>query len=159
MSVQPSTPSAPVANMRWLMHFVWQKRYAAFGALISGFIGGITQALQPYIAGSIVDSFGAVVNGSTNADAASGSLLSEIGLFLLVAAVTVVAFFGQRYFSGVVSYGATYNIRRLLFDNLLTLEQAFYHHNTTGDLLSRMHLDIDAIWRMLTMTFVRGGSA
>ena len=145
--------------MRWLMQFVWRERRAAFAALISGFIGGAAQALQPYLAGTIVDTFGAVAAGGANAEAARSSLPGEIALFLLIAAVVVIAFFGQRYYSGVVSYGVTYSIRRLLFDNLLTLEQAFFQRNATGDLLSRMHLDIDAIWRMLTMTFVRGGSA
>jgi len=141
------------------MHFVWQQRRAAFAALFSGFIGGAAQALQPYLAGTIVDAFGAIAGGGANAETAANNLPSELGIFLVVAAVTVVAFLGQRYYSGVVSYGVTYRIRQLLFDNLLTLEQAFYQRNATGDLLSRMHLDIDAIWRMLTMTFVRGGSA
>ncbi len=147
----PNLNTAALTPLGWLLHFLRRHRRAVLGALICGFIGGAGQAITPYLAGTIVDQVGA------GADA--GLILGEIGLVLLVGAIIVVAFYGQRYYSGVIAYTITYDMRRALFENLLTLEQSFFQRFSTGDLLSRMQNDIDVVWRMLALTFMRGGSA
>jgi ATP-binding cassette subfamily B protein len=59
----------------------------------------------------------------------------------------------------MVAYAVTFDIRKTLFENLLTRENDFYQHYATGDLISRMRGDLDVIWRLLALTFTRVGSA
>lgn len=142
---------APEANMRWLWHYVMLHRSAAFGALISGVVGGITAALEPYLIGVIIDH----VRQGVSFEQMKSDIVALIGF----AIVTVVAFLGQRTFSGQLAYAVNFDIRRVLFDNLLTLDQGFYQRFATGDLISRMYSDVNMIWRLLALLFNRVGSA
>ena len=149
----PTSPllQAQEANLRWLLTYVVRHRYAALTALSFGAVGGFTLALEPFLIGDIVDHLNEGLNFQR--------VLSDIFRLLLLTAITVVAFFGQRYFSGVVGYAVTYDIRKAFFHNLLTLDQHFYDRYSTGDLISRMHSDQTMIWRLLALTFSSFGSA
>ncbi|MBN8593695.1 MAG: ABC transporter ATP-binding protein [Anaerolineae bacterium] len=141
----------PVADMRWLQGYVLRYRWAALWALLCGAIGGLAAAIEPYLVALIVDRLeqGVVLEDLVN-----------YGILMIGAAiVAVIAFFGQRYYSGQVAYFASYDIRRDLFENLLLLDQAFFRANPTGDLISRMYIDLDMIWRLLTIGFTRFSSA
>lgn len=150
-ATNPKSVPVPQADMHWLWGFVQNHRGAAIASILSGVVGGITGAGAPYLIGIIIDR---VREGISR-----GQLLTDVGILIFIGAISVVAFFGQRYFSGTVAYAATYDIQIKLFDNLLTLEQDFYHRYPTGDLISRMHSDITTIWRLLALTFTRGGLA
>jgi ATP-binding cassette subfamily B protein len=147
----PGDGALPVADMRWLWGYVWRYRRAAAGALICGAVGGLAAAAEPYLVALIIDRLRA------------GVVLEDLigyGLALIGAAiVTVIAFFGQRYYSGQVAYFVNYDVRRDLFENLLRLDQAFFRRNPTGDLISRMYTDLDMIWRLLAIGFTRFSSA
>jgi ATP-binding cassette subfamily B protein len=137
--------------MGWLRGYVLRYRRAAVGALLCGAVGGLAAAAEPYLVALIVDRLG---QGVVLADLA-GYGLAMIG----AAVVAVIAFFGQRYYSGKVAYFVNYDIRHDLFENLLLLDQAFFRRNPTGDLISRMYTDLDMIWRLLTIGFTRFSSA
>lgn len=141
----------PQANMRWLLGFILRHKWAAIGALVAGGIGGVTSAIEPYLVGRIID-------GISN-----HMSLDNLGQYALLlmgfSVITVIAFLGQRVWSGTVAYNVNYDIRQTLFDNLLTLEQRFYQTYPTGDLISRMYSDLDMIWRLLIIGFTRFGSA
>jgi ATP-binding cassette subfamily B protein len=137
--------------MRWLLRYIGVHRWAATASVLAGALGGVTTAIEPYLIGNIIDSIRASVALSQLAEYA----FALIGLSV----VTVLAFFGQRYYSGQVAYFVNFDIRRDLFDNLLRLDQSFYHHYPTGDLISRMYSDLDTIWRLLIIFFTRFGSA
>ncbi len=139
------------ADMRWLGSFILRHRGAAVGAVISGVFGGVTAALEPYIVGTIVDH----VQRGVNLD----QIVRDIVLLIVMGGATVIAFFGQRYFSGIIAYSVVFDIRRELFDHLLTFENAFFQRYPTGDLLSRMNADLDMVWRLLAIGFNRFGSA
>jgi ATP-binding cassette subfamily B protein len=153
----PSTPAPdiaaplPKADLRWLLRFINRHRFAAIATLASGAIGGMTTAATPFLIGVIVDH----VSANIDLNQILGDVLMLVGLAIL----TVIAFFGQRYWSGVVAYNVNYDVRETLFDNLLTLEQRFFQSYATGDLISRMNTDIQAIWRLMMLGFSRGGSA
>ncbi len=137
--------------MRWLWRYVKLHRIAAAAAVLSGLVGGATAMASPFLVGVIIDH---VNDGFTPQE-----MLQNIALLLGLAAVSVTAYFGQRIFSGEVAYAVHYDIRRDLYDNLLTLEQGFYQHYATGDLISRMYTDLDSIWRLVLLGFNVGGSA
>ncbi|MCC7207188.1 MAG: ABC transporter ATP-binding protein, partial [Anaerolineae bacterium] len=144
-------PDAPRADLRWLGTFVGRHRGAAIGAVISGMVGGIATGTQPFLIGRIIDD----VSDGITVEALLMYALLVIGLTLVI----IVAFFGQRTFSGYVAYSVNFDIRRKLFDNLLTFDQRFFQRYPTGDLISRMHSDVEMIWRLLALGFNRIGSA
>lgn len=139
------------ANLAWLGSFVAHYRGAAFGAVIFGMIGGATAALEPYFIGITIDHIGE--------GAAMSVIVQNIAMLLGLAIVTVVAFYLQRYYSGIVAYAVHYDVRKTVFDNLVTLDNGFYRQYPTGDLISRMFSDLNAVWRLLALSFMRFGSA
>jgi ATP-binding cassette, subfamily B, multidrug efflux pump len=152
LSERDATPH-PISKppLAWLRGIAWRYRRAAFAALAFGTVGGITSSLQPYLVGMAIDAI-----GHQATQEALGNILL---VFTAITMITVAVFYGQRYFSGVIANSVRYEVRRQIFDNLLTLEQRFYQQHATGDLISRMHSDTDAIWRFFAMTFTRFGSA
>lgn len=151
MSLNSSSNRAPAADMAWLGRYVGQHRQAAWLALICGAIGGATAALEPYLIGLVIDSLSQGVQ--------LDEIVRDIAILIGLSLITVVAFWGQRRFSGDVAYGVNYDVRRDLYNNLLTLEQGFFQSYAVGDLISRMYSDIDAIWRLLALGLNRFGSA
>ena len=137
--------------MRWLGRYIARHRKAAIGSIVSGIVGGASAAAEPFLVGVIID--------HVEQGAPPEVLLQDVGLIIVFAIITVAAFFGQRTYSGEIAYAVNYDIRHDLFDNLLTLDQSFYQHYTTGDLISRMYTDVDMIWRLLALGFNRAGSA
>ena len=146
-----STLHQRVANMRWLLRYVVRHRFAALATLSFGAVAGLTMSLEPYLIGDIVNNL--------NEGVRFQQILNDIVRLLILTAITVITFFGQRHFSGVVGYAVTYDIRKELFHNLLTLDKRFYDQYETGDLISRMYSDQNMIWRVLGLTFSSLGSA
>jgi len=147
---EPSIPTRE-ANFRWLLSHLRPYRSAAILALVCGMIGGAATAAGPYFVGRVIDHL------------REGTTLSQIGadvlLFLGLTVLVNIAFFGQRTFSGFVAYSVDLDVRQALFGNLLRLEQGFFQRFPLGDLISRMHSDIEMIWRLNAMSLTRGGSA
>ncbi|MEM9953988.1 MAG: ABC transporter ATP-binding protein [Chloroflexota bacterium] len=140
------------ANIRWLWSFVMRHRKAAWLSILSGGLGGITMALEPYLVGMIVDNLledGVIMS----------QILQGIGLLFVLATFTVIMFFMQRHYSGQVAYSVHYDIRRTVFENMVTLDNDFYKQYATGDLISRMFTDLNWVWRLLALGFNRGGQA
>ncbi|MEP7291046.1 MAG: ABC transporter ATP-binding protein [Chloroflexota bacterium] len=142
---------AQQADMKWLWGYIDRHRFAAAASILSGFLGGLTATAEPFLIGVIIDH---VQKGVPPND-----MLGDIALLVILAVISVIAFYGQRTFSGTVAYSVSFDIRKELYDNLLTLEQGFYQRFTTGDLISRMYSDLDMIWRLLVIAFTRFGSA
>lgn len=138
--------------MRWLSRFIAQHKFAAVVALVSGAMGGVTMALEPYIVGTIVDNIlrdGVVMS----------QILQGIGILFALAIFTVTMFFLQRHYSGQVAYGVHHDVRKTVFEHMVMLDNDFYKQHTTGDLISRMFTDLNWVWRLLALGFQRGGNA
>jgi ATP-binding cassette subfamily B protein len=139
------------ANFRWFVHYLWRHRWASFLSISTGIAGGITDALQPFVIGLIVDHLSQGVSAA--------QILQDIALLIIFSVITLAAFYGQRHFSGIVAYETHYDMRRDIFENLLTLDQGFYQRYPTGDLISRLHSDLQYVWRLLAIGMNRSGSA
>jgi ATP-binding cassette, subfamily B, multidrug efflux pump len=137
--------------MRWLGRFIAARGGDALGSFLSGVVAGITSAIEPYLVGVVIDH---IQRGFD-----MGQIVRDVLMIFGFGVVTVIAFYGQRYYSGQIAYGVNFDIRRALFDNLLTLDQSFYQRYATGDLISRMYTDIEMIWRLLALGFNRFSSA
>lgn len=147
----PTEPDAPRADFRWLLSFIMQQRRFVLMALAFGAVAGITASAMPYYVGLIIDH----INGRVDLN----QIAVDGGVLIGITLVSIVMFYFQRMTSGEVAYNVNREVRRVLFDNLLTLDQKFYQHYPTGDLISRLHSDTEMIWRLLAITFTRLGSA
>lgn len=147
----PQAGPAPVADMRWLWSFIRRRRFHVFMAILSGAVGGLTLALEPYLIGIIVDHVQQGIDLS--------QILLDIGLLVGLAIISVISFYGQRHYSGEIAYGVHYDIRREVFNHMVTLDQGFYQRYPTGDLISRMFSDLNWVWRLLALGTNRFGSA
>jgi ATP-binding cassette, subfamily B, bacterial MsbA len=67
-----------------------------------------------------------------------------------VAMVKGLAYFGQFYLTNRVSQGLIADLRRKLFDHLVTLSPAFYAKRHSGDLLSRFSTDVQVVQMAIT---------
>jgi ATP-binding cassette subfamily B protein len=139
------------ADFAWLWRFIAARRKQTMGAILFGVFAGITTAAIPYLIGIVVDRI------------RHGAQPGEIGQYALalvgLTIVSIVAFYGQRMMSGFVALAVHLDVSRTLFNNLLTLDQAFFQHHATGDLISRVNSDVELIWRLLALTLTRIGSA
>jgi subfamily B ATP-binding cassette protein MsbA len=66
-------------------------------------------------------------------------------VIVLVAALKGLATYGQLYLMGMVSQGIVADLRRSLFQRLLTLSPAYFGKRSSGDLMSRMSSDVWAV--------------
>ena len=109
------------------------------GVIWSGVLAAaaiIATVAIPYISGVAVDAIH---------DHRRGRLLE---LALLIAAAGVVRLglsAGRRLVAGRVSLGVEYDLRNLLFRQLQSFELAFFDHEQTGQLMSRVTVDLQAI--------------
>jgi ATP-binding cassette subfamily B protein len=136
--------------MKWVFGYVVRHKRALYGSLLCGIFGGLMFTMEPFIIGLVVDH---VQTGQMEL------VGQDVFLLILFGVLTVIGFYGQRYFSGDLSYSVNYDIRQTLFDRLLELDQSFYNRYAAGDLISRMHSDVDIIWRLIVLTALRLSSA
>ncbi len=66
-------------------------------------------------------------------------------LIVGVAVVKGLAYFGQFYLMGMASQRIIADLRRALFEHLLSLSPAFYARRHSGDLMSRFSADVQAV--------------
>jgi subfamily B ATP-binding cassette protein MsbA len=81
-------------------------------------------------------------------------------LIISVSLVKGVAYFGQFYLMGMVSQRVVADVRRALFDRVLSLSPAFFAKRHSGDLLSRFSSDVGSIEMAATnavASYIRDG--
>jgi subfamily B ATP-binding cassette protein MsbA len=77
-------------------------------------------------------------------------LLVLPGVILLVAALKGVAYFGQAALMGGLGQRVVHDVRRSLFDHLVTLPLSFFHRAKSGDLMSRFVADAAQVEEAVT---------
>ncbi len=90
-----------------------------------------------------------------------GRILALLPVVMVaVALVKGVAQFGQSYLMGVLSQRVVADLRRSLFDHLLTLSPGYFTRRHSGDLMSRFSSDVQYVESALTnavTVYVRDG--
>ncbi|MBK8026186.1 MAG: ABC transporter ATP-binding protein [Chloroflexi bacterium] len=146
-----SAPKARIANVRWLLGYIGRHKGSAVGSIVTGIIGGIATSAEPLMIGIIVDH----LQQGLSID----QMLGDLAILVVVSLIAILAFFGMRYYSGDIAYSVNYDIRKDLYDSLLTQENAFFQRNAIGDLIARVHADTEMIFRLLAIGFNRFGGA
>ena len=129
------------------------RRYALHLVGVVGLVAvaSLLDILAPYLLGLAIDRF--IASG----DAAG---LLRISLVMFGTYVTArVAQFGQQYVMVGITQRVLRTLRGDLFDHLQTLSLSFFDQHTSGELMSRLTNDVDAIQAGLSHTITETISA
>ena len=123
------------------------------GVIVSALLASAAMAmtvLLPYLTGVGVNAITAGVRAHAAHSAARQA--HERHVLLLVAVAILLAVLarwgltlGRRLVAGRVSLGVEYDLRRLLYAHLQRLELAFFDGQQTGQLMSRVTVDLQAV--------------
>ncbi|MDQ2903459.1 MAG: ABC transporter ATP-binding protein/permease [Chloroflexota bacterium] len=83
-------------------------------------------------------------------------LVLVAGAILGVSILRGLFAYGQGYLSQAVSCLVAYDLRNTLYDHLQTLSFAFHDESETGQLMSRMTVDIEAVRNFIPFGLLRG---
>ena len=69
---------------------------------------------------------------------------------LVIAALDAICTYTEKYLTTSVAQWITYDLRRTIYSHIQKLSLAFHDHKRTGDLISRVTSDIEAIQNFIT---------
>ena len=84
-----------------------------------------------------------------------GTLLLATGAILLTSALRGLFAYGQGYLGQGLSNLVAYDLRNTLYDHLQTLDFSFHDESETGQLMSRLTVDIEAVRNFIPMGLLR----
>jgi len=120
------------------------KWYLGLG-LILLFLSSVLFLVFPYIAGLLVD----IAQGKADFDLSLGRAAWMLGGILILQGI--VSYFRVICFA-IVSEKGLADLRKELFDHLLTLQIHFFETNKVGDLLSRVSADVEKMYSAFSFT-------
>ena len=147
--MKQETNPFPKTKLQWL----WENMKGCRGIYFVGMAGtvvyNILQLTVPYFSGKIVDLFltgeNARENLSTHRDLFYQLILAMV-LFTLLRCVIV---YGVCMIYEHVSQTVLYRVRNYLYDKIQRQDMTFYSTYRTGDLMTRLTGDLDAIRHMV----------
>ncbi|MCQ2539473.1 MAG: ABC transporter ATP-binding protein/permease [Acetatifactor sp.] len=137
------------SKIGWLLENM--KGYRALYAvgILGTFLYNVLQLTVPYISSKIVDTF-------LSGESAAANLASHKDLlYKLIAAMVLLTFFRTTVvylvclIMEVVSQKVLYRVRTFLFDKIENQDMKFYSTFRTGDLMTRVTGDLDAVRHMI----------
>lgn len=139
----------PVSKMKWL----WINMEGYHGRYILGLFGTVTynvmQLTVPFFSGKIVDMFlsgeNAAENLANHMDWFFWLVGGMVGFTVLRCAIVYLTCMAFEH----GSQGALYRIRNYLFDKIERQDMKFYSTYRTGDLMTRVTGDLDAVRHMI----------
>src|SRR3984893_2721964 len=84
-----------------------------------------------------------------------GTLLLATGAILITSSLRGIFAYGQGYLSQAISNYVAYDLRNALYDHLQNLSFSFHDESETGQLMSRMTVDIEAVRNFFPLAFFR----
>ncbi len=146
---QTKTQEFPKTKLAWL----WENMQGTRGIYIVGMLGTIVynvlQLTVPYYSGKIVDIFltgeNARENMRTNSDLFYKLLIAMVGFTFLR---TIIVYLDCMIYEHV-SQTVLYRIRNYLYNKIERQDMTFYSTYRTGDLMTRVTGDLDAVRHMV----------
>lgn len=143
------TDQFPKTKTQWL----WENMKGYHALYILGMVGtvayNILQLVGPYFSGKIVDLFLTGANAKENMQLHSELfyqlLFAMVGLTMLRAVIA----YGDCMIYEYVSQKVLYRVRNFLYDKIQRQDMTFYSTYRTGDLMTRMTGDLDAVRHMI----------
>ena len=146
---ETKTQEFPKTKLAWL----WENMQGTRGIYIVGMLGTIVynvlQLTVPYYSGKIVDIFltgeNARENMRTNSDLFYKLLIAMVGFTFLR---TIIVYLDCMIYEHV-SQTVLYRVRNYLYDKIERQDMTFYSTYRTGDLMTRVTGDLDAVRHMV----------
>lgn len=146
---QTKTQQFPKTKLAWL----WENMQGTRGIYIVGMLGTIVynvlQLTVPYYSGKIVDIFltgeNARENMRTNSDLFYKLLIAMVGFTFLR---TIIVYLDCMIYEHV-SQTVLYRVRNYLYNKIERQDMTFYSTYRTGDLMTRVTGDLDAVRHMV----------
>jgi len=117
----------------YLLRYRWKLVYGVFFILLTN----IFAILAPRYIGSAVDRMGA--------EFTLGQVMGDIGLYILLAALSGIFLFLVRQNIIVTSRRIEYDLKNDYYSHLQTLSRSFFDTTSTGELISRGTNDLNAV--------------
>lgn len=123
--------------LKWFYSFMKKYALLMFSGLLLTTIVSLLSMINPKIYGLIVDEV--IYNGETN------KLLPLAACILISTVLISIARFAYQIFFEKASQGVMYDMRTKVYRKLMQEDFAFYNKKRTGDLMSRLTGDMEAI--------------
>ena len=136
----------------------WRHRGRILAAYVSILFGVGFSLLIPRIVGVAINSVVRYEDGRmVSVEGTEFMSLVVLGLMILGASFVRGIFdFARTYATDTLSQKVAYDIRNLMYDKLQHLSFAFHDREHTGNLMSKVTSDVEAIRRFVNMGMVRG---
>lgn len=136
-------------KMKWLMENMRGYRLI----FVLGVIGSITyntmQLVVPAVTQRIIDLFLTGENAAYNLEHKKDLFFTLIAAMIILTFIRTTIVYGTSMLYETASQGALYRIRMFLYDKIQRQDQKFYQTYRTGDLMTRMTGDLDAVRHMI----------
>lgn len=128
-----------------MLKFVRPYKWYFIAGLLLLSISSLLVMVFPWLAGQLTD----IATGNSQ----YGLTLSKVGRILLVILVIqgLVSFFRVIFFAQVSERGMA-DVRKDLYQKLITLPVFFFEENRVGDLMSRISSDVDQLQQLFSVT-------
>jgi ABC-type multidrug transport system fused ATPase/permease subunit len=123
----------------------------SLGAVISMILATMAALVVPWLLAWVID----VGLHSGHAGSQLNGLLLAAGAILLISALRGLFSYGQGYLSQALSCHVAYDLRNMVYDHLQTLDFAFHDDAETGQLMSRMTVDIEGVRNFIPLGLLR----
>ncbi len=131
-------------TVRRIMTFAVPHRAQLVGFLVLSVIGAVLAVATPLLAGQVID----VITES-----AQFSIVLQLAILIAVIAVAEAGLgLWQRWLSARIGEGLILDLRRAVFDHVLTMPIAFFTRTRTGALVSRLNNDVVGAQRAFSET-------
>ena len=139
----------PKTKLQW----IWENMEGSRGLYIVGIFGtllyNVLQLTVPYFSGKIVDLFlsgsQARENMQNNSELFYKLVIAMVGITI----IRVVIVYADCMIYEHVSQKVLYRIRNFLYDKIQRQDMTFYSTYRTGDLMTRVTGDLDAVRHMV----------
>ena len=133
-----------------LLGYGWRHRSYVLAAYLAMILATAAGLAMPWIIGTAIDE--ALETGVRSA-------LFYLGALILVTGAARGLFaYWQSYLAEAISQKTAFEIRSDLFQKLASLSFGFHDRQNTGDLMSKVTADVEAVQRLLNTAFIRGVS-
>lgn len=139
----------PKTKLQWLFENMKGRRFLFLVAILGTFAYNILQLTVPFISQKVVDEFISGENAAYNLANDRSRFLTLIGLMVGVTIFRVIIVYADCMAYEHVSQTVLYRVRNFLFKKIEHQDMRFYNEFRTGDLMTRVTGDLDAIRHMI----------
>ncbi len=139
----------PMTKLQWLWSNMRGTRALFVLSMFGTIVYNIMQLTVPYFSSRIVDTFLTGEDAANNLANHRDLFFRLIILMIVVTVARVIIVYGDCMAYEFVSQKTLYRIRNFLYDKIQRQDMKFYSKYRTGDLMTRMTGDLDAVRHMI----------